>query len=133
MKLPDPYQSEKSSKWKIIDGNDIRENRQLAADVLIIGSGAGGGLAAEIFSRAGRHVILIEEGELRTSSSFNLQEIDAYKDLYQEGMTRVTKDGAISILQGRTVGGSTTLNWTSSFRTPNQTLDYWQANWGTKS
>ena len=133
MKLPDPYKSEKAVKWKIIDGNDIREDRQLAADVLIIGSGAGGGLAAEIFSRAGRRVILIEEGGLRTSSSFNLNEIDAYKELYQEGMTRVTKDGSISILQGRTVGGSTTVNWTSSFRTPHQTLEYWNANWGTKS
>jgi choline dehydrogenase-like flavoprotein len=35
-------------------------------------------------------------------------------------------------LQGRTVGGSTTINWTSSFRTPNSTLDYWHQHFGLK-
>ena len=29
----------------------------------------------------------------------------------------MSKDGAITILQGRAVGGTTLVNWTSSFRT----------------
>ncbi len=33
-------------------------------------------------------------------------------------------------MQGRTVGGSTTVNWTSSFRTPPETLAFWQQNYG---
>lgn len=37
----------------------------------------------------------------------------------------MSKDGAITILQGRAVGGTTLVNWTSSFRTPPQTLAYW--------
>ena len=47
--------------------------------------------------------------------------------LYQEGGARATSDGAIAVLQGRSVGGSTTVNWTSSFRTPAPTLKHWAA------
>ena len=46
--------------------------------------------------------------------------------LYQESAARKTADKAINILQGRCVGGGTTVNWTSSFRTPPATLAHWQ-------
>jgi choline dehydrogenase-like flavoprotein len=50
--------------------------------------------------------------------------------LYQESAARKTKDKAIGILQGRCVGGGTTVNWTSSFRTPASTLMQWQRVYG---
>ena len=130
MKLDDPYESPAAQSWRIIDGSTITEDRRFEADVVIIGSGAGGGIAAEIFSRAGRRVLLVEEGALRTSRHFDLDEGTAYRQLYQEGVTRLTDDGSIAIMQGRTVGGSTTVNWTSSFRTPSQTTAHWQAHYG---
>ena len=92
----------------------------------IIGSGAGGGVAAEILSLAGLKVLLIEEGALRTSDSFrDMDELRSFKELYQEAAARTTSDGAIAVLQGRAVGGSTTVNWTSSLRTPAPTLRHW--------
>ena len=92
---------------------------------MIIGTGAGGGTAGEILSKAGLKVILVEEGPLKSSNKFDMQESSAYSDLYQEGMARGSKDGAFTIMQGRCVGGSTTVNWTSSFRTPDETLNHW--------
>ncbi len=111
--------------------NHIDLSRQQAPevveyDIIIIGSGAGGGIAAEIFSNAGLSVCLIEEGPLKTRADFTMREATAYPDLYQEAAGRKTKDKGISILQGRSVGGSTTVNWTSSFRTPDKTLQYWR-------
>jgi choline dehydrogenase-like flavoprotein len=73
---------------------------------------------------------LIEEGPLVTSSAFRMRESDAYRDLYQELASRKTRDKAINILQGRCVGGGTTVNWTSSFRTPSATLDHWRSAFG---
>jgi choline dehydrogenase len=117
-----------ASGWKVIDGASLKQPLSLEADVAIIGTGAGGGVAAEILSLAGLKVIMIEEGPLKTSDSFkDMDEARAYRELYQEGAGRATSDGAISILQGRCVGGTTTVNWTSSFRTPRQTLDHWVA------
>jgi choline dehydrogenase-like flavoprotein len=75
-------------------------------------------------------VILIEEGPLATSSDFRMHEAEAYSTLYQESAARKTKDKAISILQGRCVGGGTTVNWTSSFRTPEATLAHWREAYG---
>ena len=56
-----------------------------------------------------------------------MNEARAYRELYQEAGARATSDGAIAVMQGRSVGGSTTVNWTSSFRTPKQTLEHWAA------
>ena len=59
-----------------------------------------------------------------------MREAEAYPDLYQDSASRKTRDKAINILQGRCVGGGTTVNWTSSFRTPPATLAYWQREFG---
>lgn len=130
--IPDPIQAGVASGWKVINTSTLTEDRTIEADVAIIGTGAGGGVTAEILTLAGINVVLIEEGELKSSKDFKMREAQAYPTLYQESATRKTKDKSINILQGRTVGGSTTINWTSSFRTPNGTLEYWQRNFGLK-
>jgi len=111
--------------WKVYNASLFEKDQQLEADVVIVGSGAGGATSAEILSAAGLDVLVVEEGPLRTSSDFKMQEAAAYAELYQEGMARMSKDGGISIMQGRAVGGSTLINWTSSFRTPPATLQHW--------
>jgi choline dehydrogenase-like flavoprotein len=60
-------------------------------------------------------------------------EREAYPQLYQESAARKTKDKGINILQGRAVGGSTTVNWASSFRTPPETLAYWREHYGLRN
>ena len=61
-----------------------------------------------------------------------MQESWAYPALYQEHGNRATDDLSILILQGRSVGGGTTVNWTSSFRTPERTLALWAARHGVR-
>ena len=114
--------------WKVLNARDYPEHTTLEADVVIIGSGAGGGFSAETLAQQGLKVIILEEGPYRNHQQFTLMEKQAYADLYQEATARKTKDKAISILQGRCVGGSTTVNWTSSFRTPDKTLAFWHDN-----
>ncbi|WP_215398662.1 GMC family oxidoreductase [Rheinheimera oceanensis] len=113
-----------------LDASQFTQNRQFVADIVIIGSGAGGGIAAEQLAQAGFNVLLLEEGAYYSRDDFIMQERWAYPQLYQEGAARKTRDQAIGILQGRTVGGSTTVNWTTSIRTPKPTLDYWHAEFG---
>ncbi len=122
--ISDPYSKNQSITKQTFNANQL-DTDNLSADVIIIGTGAGGGTSAEILAQAGLKVLMIEEGPLKSTSSFNLDEGKAYADLYQESAGRVTKDGGIGILQGRCVGGTTVINWTSSFRTPTETLDHW--------
>jgi choline dehydrogenase-like flavoprotein len=128
--IPDPIQAGLARGWKVIDGAHADADRTLDADVVIIGSGAGGGVTAEILALSGLSIIIVEEGALKSSRDFKMREADAYPALYQESAARKTKDKGINILQGRTVGGSTTVNWTSSFRTPPDTLKFWQQRYG---
>jgi choline dehydrogenase-like flavoprotein len=126
----DPYNNAAERGWDITDASQLTSPMEIQADVVIVGTGAGGGTAAETFSKAGLSVVLLEAGPLKTSSQFDMKERGAYRDLYQEGTGRGTKDGGMVILQGRSVGGSTTVNWTTSFRTPPETLKFWAEHKG---
>lgn len=132
MPVADPFRQGLARGWITYDGSRLDQDLTLEADIAVIGSGAGGATSAELLSAAGFKVLLIEEGPLKTSSDFHLQENEAYAQLYQEGLGRMSKDGAITILQGRAVGGTTLVNWTSSFRTPEQTLEHWAREHGVK-
>lgn len=126
----DPYPEGIARGWKLVDAARLEQDREDEADVVIVGSGAGGGIAAEILAKSGLRVIVVEEGPLRSTQDFHMRESEAYPQLYQESAARKTLDKGINILQGRCVGGSTTVNWTSSFRTPPATLEFWQRNFG---
>jgi len=130
--IPDPIQAGIAAGWQVIDASALTQDRSFDADVVVVGTGAGGGVTAEILAKAGLKVLMVEEGALKSSKDFKMREADAYPSLYQESAARKTVDKAINILQGRTVGGTTVVNWTSSFRTPADTLGWWQAKYGLK-
>ncbi len=131
--LQDPIRDGLKRGWTVLGGPHAEVAPRMTCDVAIIGSGAGAGITAELLTKVGLKVVIIEEGPLKSSSDFNQQESAAYPALYQESAARKTEDKAINILQGRCVGGSTTVNWTSSFRTPASTLDYWRTHFGLDS
>ncbi len=131
-RFPDPISAGLARGWRVRDGSTLPLDgaTTLETDVVIVGTGAGGGTTAEILAAAGVRVLMLEEGGLFSSSSFHMRESEAYPALYQEGAARKTKDKGITILQGRAVGGTTVVNWTSSFRTPASTLAHWQERYG---
>jgi choline dehydrogenase-like flavoprotein len=113
------------AEGRIHTSEDIREP-EIHCDVCVVGSGAGGSvLAHELVSR-GLSVAMLEEGAHHTRREFDLRESNAFSNLYQELGNRTTDDLSITILQGRSVGGGTTVNWCSSFRTPKRILDHWR-------
>lgn len=129
-RLPDPILEGLARGWRVYGGRHAALPAQMTCDVAIVGTGAGAGITAELLTQAGLDVVLIEEGPLKSSADFNQLESEAYPSLYQESASRKTADKAINIMQGRCVGGSTTVNWTSSFRTPPSTLRYWAEHYG---
>jgi choline dehydrogenase-like flavoprotein len=115
-----------------VDCSELRQDLVVEADVAVVGTGAGGGVTARRLSKAGLKVVMIEEGPYKTTKDFAMREADAYPALYQEVANRKTADKAITVLQGRAVGGGTTVNWTSCFRIPQLTLSHWQQVYGWK-
>jgi choline dehydrogenase-like flavoprotein len=128
----DPIREGLASGWKVIDAAALERDMDLECDVAIVGSGAGGGVTADALTAAGLDVVILEEGPLASSTDFRMREREAYPQLYQESSARQTTDKSITILQGRCVGGGTTVNWTSSFRTSARTLGHWREAHGLK-
>ncbi|HEX4456912.1 MAG TPA: GMC family oxidoreductase [Polyangia bacterium] len=109
-----------------IDGRTLADGATVKADVCVIGSGAGGAVTAAQLATAGFDVLVVEEGGHHTRPEFVMREDVNFPMLYQEAGGRMTKDLALNVLQGRAVGGSTVVNWTTSFRTPDHVYDHWR-------
>ena len=118
---------------QLILGKELDRSIELVGDLCIIGSGAGGAVVAAKAAEAGRKVIVLEAGGLFRKDRFRMQESEAFTDLYQDRGARQTADKAITVLQGRSVGGGTTINWTTCFRTPEPVLSHWKARHGIKT
>ncbi len=103
----------------------IAEDTTLEADVVVIGSGAGGGVAAGELAHAGKSVIVLEKGGYNNEATFTLQEAQAMPELYLKRGTLTSKDLGVIVLAGSTLGGGTTVNWMTSFRTPADILEEW--------
>lgn len=102
----------------------------LSPDVCIVGSGPGGAMVASRLASAGASVVVLEEGGHYAKDGFDMQEATAYPRLYQDRGNRATADLSISILQGRAVGGGTVVNWTTSYRPPDDVLAFWRERQG---
>lgn len=106
----------------------VTPGMRLSCDALVIGSGAGGGVAAAELASAGLDVLVIEKGESRADHEFNGRELDATEKLYEKHGALTTRDKGIVVLAGSTLGGGTTINWTGSLRTPDYVLREWASH-----
>ncbi len=108
-------------------------DQELACDVVVVGSGAGGGVAAAELARAGLDVVVLEKGGYLAERDFSHQEGDAYRDLYLYAMTLTTDDLACRIVAGSALGGGTVVNYSTSFATPPAVLAEWAATSGVEA
>ncbi len=101
-----------------------------SADVVIIGSGAGGSVAAAELAEAGFEVVLLDGGGWQSRADFIEDESAMAGKLLAEGGLRTTDDGAFTLLHAETAGGGTTVNWMFWLRTPEFVLDEWARDAG---
>jgi choline dehydrogenase-like flavoprotein len=109
----------------ILDTATIDADVALEADVCVVGSGAGGAVAACELAEAGRSVVLVEDGPYLRSADFVQREEVMYPRLYREGGTKATADYTALVSQGRCVGGSTVPGFCLCVRPPSALLGYW--------
>jgi choline dehydrogenase-like flavoprotein len=77
-----------------------REDLVAHADVCVIGSGAGGAVAAAELASAGLDVVVLEQGHHWTAADFTQRENQMLPRLFEEAGMRQTADGSIIVLQG---------------------------------
>jgi choline dehydrogenase-like flavoprotein len=119
-----------AERGSITSAGALRADVEERPDVCVIGSGAGGAVVAARLAERGARVVVLEEGGAFTRRDFDMREETAYPRLYQERGARATADLAITVLQGRVVGGTTVVNWTTSLRVPDGVLAHWARKHG---
>jgi choline dehydrogenase-like flavoprotein len=102
---------------KPVVGREIDEAHILDAttlgdeyDVVVIGSGAGGAVAAHNIAAQGYKVLIVEAGPFFPSHKIHHHELDMIASLYKHGALQTSTNRDFVVFQGRCVGGSSTIN-----------------------
>lgn len=115
----------------IIDSQNLKNNYSVSADVVIVGSGAGGAPMAYKLAAAGWKVVLLEEGRNNNPADFSRNSWKAMKEMYRDsGMLATLGTPPIPLPLGRTLGGTTIINSGNCFRTPEKMFAVWKDKFG---
>jgi choline dehydrogenase-like flavoprotein len=100
-------------------------------DVVVVGSGAGGAVAAATLAEAGLEVVVLEAGEHYDRDSYPSDELEAIAGLYRDGGLTIA-DGRppIPVPVARAVGGTTVINSGTCFRAHDAVLEDWRRRFG---
>jgi choline dehydrogenase-like flavoprotein len=102
-------------------------------DVIVVGSGAGGAMFAKEAARLGLSVLVLEAGSHHLPGQMNQREGDMLPRLFYDAGGRCTDDGAVMILHGIGIGGSTVHNTNLCKRAPDEVLRKWVTEYGCAS
>ena len=108
----------------------ITADTTLDTDIVIVGSGAGGGVMAGELARFGHDVLVLEKGAYLNEADFTQREVEMLERLYDAGALLTTDDAGLVVLQGSCLGGGTVVNYTTSFHTPDAVRDEWASGHG---
>ncbi|MFT3812103.1 MAG: GMC family oxidoreductase [Acidovorax sp.] len=107
-----------------------QDGQTLTADVVVVGSGSGGGVIAGKLAAAGQKVVVLEAGGYFDEADFNQLELWAYQNMYWRGGPTPAADLNISLMAGTTLGGGSTVNWSNCLRTRDWVRDEWAREHG---
>ena len=127
---PGPHGKLPDAPKKTIEPLSIAEDTELDCDVVVVGSGAGGGTAAAVLAKAGLDVVVVEAGGYFSEEDFDGAELDGYVRLYLGGGGVPTPDQSMGLLAGFCLGGGTTVNYTWCFRPPDHVREDWRDRFG---
>lgn len=123
--LPAPAATEKA-RWRsqITRAKEAEGDIELEAEAVVLGTGAGGAAAAYELASRGMAVAMVESGDYYDRRSFDGKYLDAFKRIYR--FHPAIGNGVVTLITGDSVGGTTTINSGTCFRTPEDVLRRWQ-------
>ena len=102
-------------------------DHQITAEVCVVGSGAGGAVAAAELARLGLEVVVLEQGGHHPRQSYTARPLEMMKRMYADiGMTAALGKPGVALPYGRCLGGTTVINSGTCFRTPPEVVQSWR-------
>lgn len=114
----------------IVQGTNRKGDVRETADVVVVGTGAGGGTLGAYLAERGWKVVMLEKGGFWRAQDFTQREEDAMADFNGRRGLDTTTDNAIFLNYAEAVGGCTVHYWGDSFRTPVDRLERWRKEKG---
>lgn len=108
--------------------DDVRERSRVddAADVVIVGTGAGGATVARVLTEAGLEVVLLEEGPYIPQETLRPDVWTGFSSIWRDMGTQSARGRSFTpVLQGVCVGGTTAINGAIIHRMPRPIHDLW--------
>ncbi|RIA89553.1 GMC oxidoreductase-domain-containing protein, partial [Glomus cerebriforme] len=119
------FTSRNFPEYKFID--DVSEIEGF--DTIIVGSGAGGSVAAARLARMGK-VLVLEKGHHYKQSELSTEQQDGYDKLYEYAGGLLSEDSGMYILAGSNFGGGTTIGWSASMEPQYFVREEWEKKFG---
>ena len=111
----------------ILAHRDYQSGEQYDAEVVVVGTGAGGAVVGAELAESGRDVLFVEEGAYHPTASFSPYLTESLPRLYRDsGGTIIMGRPPIPYAEGRCVGGSTVVNGGMTWRPPEEVLMEWE-------
>ena len=129
-----PRVEDDSPRWmgNVTPGDAITEDLELETEVVVVGTGAGGAAAACTLAEKGDTVVMVEEGDYHRRSVFTGRSREIHELMYRGvgGISTTVGNTPMLLPTGCCVGGTTTINSGTCFRTPGRTLQRWREQHG---
>lgn len=115
-KVPDNYKPGPHYEYEFLQVPAGAEPEVIETDVVIVGSGPGGGVCAKNLAEAGHRVLVVDKSYYFPPTHLPMSEASAGVHLLDNGGMSATDDGSMSVIAGSTWGGGGTVNWSASLQ-----------------
>jgi choline dehydrogenase-like flavoprotein len=124
-KVPVNYKPVPHFEYSFLQFPPSSEPQVIETDVIIIGSGCGGGVCAKNLSEAGHKVLVVDKSYYYPPSAFPMTEVAGGVHLLENGGADTSDTGCISIISGSCWGGGGTVNWSASLQPQSFVREEW--------
>ncbi|KXL42324.1 MAG: hypothetical protein FE78DRAFT_34565 [Acidomyces sp. 'richmondensis'] len=109
---------------------DGGEPEVIETDVVIVGSGCGGAVAAKTLAEGGLRVIVVDKSYYWPPDHLPMSENEGINHLFLTGGSLQSDDSSIAVLAGSAWGGGGTVNWSASLQTQGFVRREWSYKFG---
>ncbi|KAJ5114266.1 hypothetical protein NUU61_000025 [Penicillium alfredii] len=97
----------------------------IETDVVVVGSGCGGAVAAKNLAEAGLRVLVVEKSYWYSPKAFPMTPHEGYVNMFENSGAIISDDGSVAVLAGSTWGGGGTVNWSAALQTQGYVRQEW--------
>ncbi|KAL5624042.1 hypothetical protein BROUX41_004102 [Berkeleyomyces rouxiae] len=126
--IPKDYVKTQSYPFEFIQMPDLPDSQApevLHTDIVVVGSGPGGGVCAQTLSEAGYDVIVVDKGLYYPSQSFPMTQFEGEHHLFENHGSVTSESSSTNCVAGSCWGGGGTINWGVSLRTQSYVRNEW--------